>query len=246
MMGNKIIAEEHYFAAAKLLEQRDFSNVPSAVELKGQHSFSDRFEARMAEIILLFDSASARRRTAVRILLAAAIIALLFALAISYSALKNRTYKPLTMQTYEYTDMDFIPVYTDDNEHSSCCGSIPCDEPDYFEPAIELSVHYELSQLPEGYTEREQILSALNNMIVYSNENDELIVFQQCIIDTSFRINTENAVTKEVSVDGITFYCTDLNNTSTLLWEQEGYAFSLDCPFSSDEAIKIARSVTLR
>lgn len=248
MMGNKMIAEEKFFTAAKMLEQRDFCAVPSAAELKGQHIFSKKFEAGISEIILSFDASCAKRRTTGRILLIAAIITLLLAFAMSYSALRSQSYKTQILQTVKYTDLALLPVSASDTAEDSvnCSGLISDNQQDYLAPANELLIFYEIPQIPEGYKLHDRVESPTLCMTVYSNEADEMIVFQQCIIDTNFRINTEDAAVSEVVSNGITFYCTDLNGYSTLIWEQEGYSFVLDCPFSSKEAIKIAESIIAR
>lgn len=230
MTGNNIIADKAFLAAGRAFDLSDFADIPSSTDLKGQHTFSERFENKIAEIILGFDRRSAKRKTAGRVLLIAAVIALLIAFAMSFSAVRERTYELFSLHTYRFTDYSFVPV---------------SDEADggTLEPSEELKIHYRLSALPDGFTEKERFDSPLNCMTVYENENNELIIFQQCTITSEFRINTENAECTELTADGITFYCSYAYVVSTLLWEQEGYAFTLDSPYPSEEAVKIARSM---
>lgn len=233
MTGNNIITEKSFLAAGRAFELRDFADAPSSSDLKGQHIFSENFENKITEIILRFDSHSSKRKTAGRVLLIAAIIALLIAFAMSFSAVRERAYELFSLHTYRFTDYSFVPVY--DENDSGGQG--------FLEPSCELKVHYRLSALPDGFTEKERIDSPLNCMTVYENEKNELIIFQQCTITSEFRINSENAECTEITADGITFYCTYAYGASTLLWEQEGYAFLLDSSYPSEEAVEIARSI---
>lgn len=238
-MGNNLLAEKYFFDAAKLLGERDFDNMPSTDKLKGWHSFSDKFEAEIAKILSSFDAHSIKKSTVRRILLIAAIIALILAFAMSSSALRERAYELFTLRTFSYTDVDFKPILPDDSTNFSACY----EEPEYLSPSDELTVLYEPLLIPNGYKELERIVAPLSNMIVYTNESDELMIFQQCVMDTSIRLNTENSECSVLVEDGITFYVTVTNSNCRLLWEQEGYIFSLDAMLTTEESVKIARSI---
>lgn len=119
-------------------------------------------------------------------------------------------------------------------------------------PPKSIEIKEMLTYLPEGYTVANEIAMSTFYMINYKNlDSGEQIRFVQMTIDSdgngSFRVDSDNAVTKAVYVngfEGVLFEYADTPGIYALTWQDISYKYLLYGNFESiDEILKIAQGV---
>jgi len=105
---------------------------------------------------------------------------------------------------------------------------------------------FRLGYVPDGYLLSNGFYSPAYVRLTYTNENNE-ILFTYGIADSlSASYDNEHNSFETFSADGIEYYYYKSNDEdfySTLLWYENGYAFSLDAQLSKDELVKIAENI---
>lgn len=229
MMNNKRLPEKCYYAAARIMGQRDFESMPSASELKGQHKFSKEFEDKIKEIFKLFDAPSRKSKVIKRVILIAAIIVLLIIFAIGAVAVRDLVYELFLKHEEDHANGVFVSVLQDDGTYLTLRGK--------------LSIIYEPSFLPKGYREKERLTDELGNTIIYTNSEQDLITLYQETIMLAFQLDTEDTDYTTTEIHGITYYIMEKDGSANITWIQDGYVFRLLCQLSIDESLKIAQSL---
>ena len=119
-------------------------------------------------------------------------------------------------------------------------------------PPKSIEVKAMLTYLPEGYTVANEIAMSTFYMINYKNlDSGEQIRFVQMTIDSdgngSFMVDSDNAVTKTVYVNGfkgVLFEYADEQGLYSLTWQDESYKYLLNGVFTSaDEIVRVAEGV---
>ena len=119
-------------------------------------------------------------------------------------------------------------------------------------PPKSIEIKAKLTCLPEGYTVANEIAMSTFYMINYKNlDSGEQIRFVQMTIDSdrngSFMVDSDNAVTKAVYVngfEGVLFEYADTPGIYALTWQDISYKYLLYGNFeSTDEILKIAQGV---
>ena len=104
--------------------------------------------------------------------------------------------------------------------------------------------------IPEGYEFVEEIKNKLkedytvNRYLKYKNGDEELI-FCQLTVQTSLTLDTENAVIKTFTVNGIECMSSENTDNYIVVWEQYGYRFMMTMPaeITEETAKRIIESV---
>ncbi len=105
---------------------------------------------------------------------------------------------------------------------------------------------FRLGYVPDGYFLSNGSYSLAYVSLTYTNEKDK-ILFKYGIADSlTASYDNEHNSFETFSSDGIEYYYYKSNDEdfySTLLWYENGYAFSLNAQLSKDELIKIAENI---
>ncbi len=217
-----------YVMIAKELEVRDFRAIPH-----NSHSFSDKFTHKMDLIIQSFDRPKATKPTIKRIIIIAAIIAALLFGALCASATLKKYYHCIidhgSYSTLTYDDDNYWNVYADDTAPS------------------EITVRYAPSYIPEGYSLSSENSTDLTYSLEYTSTENELnsIRYSQQLLDTIFKVNTENAEVSTLTENGVEYFCVTQDGWTFLSWTDNSYIFTLRTfgDLTKDDALKIAQSL---
>lgn len=108
---------------------------------------------------------------------------------------------------------------------------------------------YELSYVPEGYTLEKKEISPLSTIYVYKNKNDQMIKFEQGILDGSaFIINSESGYSKIVDILGYEVYFRDSTQYKNYIWTDGKYSFLIrtDAELSNSEIVAIIDGIKVK
>ena len=98
-------------------------------------------------------------------------------------------------------------------------------------PTVEMTEIYMPTYLPEGYEITSNVRYA--NIVEIRIDNGEFtILFKQNLLsgNTSVRLDTENAETFELNVDGYTIYGANKFGHNNVMWENGEYVFTIRFP----------------
>ena len=88
--------------------------------------------------------------------------------------------------------------------------------------------------MPEGYVLDEKDISPLSAFYTYTNEENQLILFQQCVLNgSSFVIDSEGGYSKIFNVNGNEIYYRDTGERNNYLWSDGKYVLII----KSDESL---------
>lgn len=105
--------------------------------------------------------------------------------------------------------------------------------------------------VPEGYRLSEGYYSPISVMLIYIKENseDEKLYFDYCIADgLSMNIDNEHHIYHTFTRDGIKYHyyeSTASDFFDMLVWNADGYVFSINANLSKDELMKIAENLKM-
>jgi hypothetical protein len=209
-------------------------------ELEEQIPFPPDLDARMRKLISRQDRKESFikvRTTAARILPKVAIF--FFAAFVSFTilvtsveAFRTKVLNFIIEVGKEYTSIDLKE--SDSDASSKGVSGIPPDWKGVYVPAF----------VPEGFkiTKAESLM--FTKIIHYSNDNGQLIVYQQHNGEnTNIRVDTENAVSEEILINGLEGLLFEKKGTTTLVWHNNDFSFSLMSEIDKDELIKMAESI---
>ena len=208
-------------AFIEVLNERvpDLSDIPD-------HVFSERFEKKMGRLIRREAAHPwAVSHTLARNLIAAAIvIVLLFTLCMSVSAVRNAIFK-FFREHFETSDV----VYFETPEKEI------------------IEQDYVITELPTGFSLKEEEVSKINIRRTYGNEQGGYITLNQFLsLAAGNEIDNERSEYTAMEIDAHGVFISTATNGITLEWDQGGYVFSLVLNWRNvtlDEAITVFRSI---
>ncbi len=168
------------------------------------------------------------RRAAIFILFVLAVNCLLYT---SVKAYRMNFYNTILSIKDKFTQIDMVkgaPDYTSD---------LPQDWTEKYYPAY----------IPEGYQ-----LSFINDnpntsTLMFQNDIDNQIVFDQFYNQSSQQIDTENGVITQILINGEPAYLLERKNYRLITWKEDEVIFRLQVSdLDINEMIKIAESVELK
>ncbi len=210
--------------------ENELSTIPSSVDLKEYHSFSDEFDKRMKTLIkkanikyVNIDKFRVRRS-----IVAASLIIIIATASMSVEALRLPIIK-LTEKIYtEFSEILF------DNEENI---AVPEMIEDVYVP----------SYMTEGYTLIEESKDMkLMHFLVYANEKDQLIMVDQFTLGVSMAVDTEGITTEEITIKDKSGIIYSKNGLTTIIINDNNYVHMISGYESREEIIKIAESLHIR
>lgn len=215
-------------------------------EIPETHTFSDRHNAKIAEI---FDSeqtarlkkAAGRRRRMRWFSAACACLAVTLCLTLSISAVREAIWKSM--------------VTWFDN-HMELNREVPADAPDFLETV------YVPAYLPDGYTGADVRMDTIGMYLVEYYKGDDvdaaadagkIISYHQMPLDGLTAVNNEHCTIEDCTINGhpgiFITYDPDWGYARSLYWDDGSYAYSLhieDSEISDKEILRIAESLQER
>jgi hypothetical protein len=191
-----------------------------------EHEFSDEFERKMQKLIRQSKKRSPvgglaflRRRVVV---LAAAII-ILFASAMSVSAVRAAVFEFIT-EVYE----KFTHIFFEESRS-------PQDAADEF-------TIYEPTYIPEGF---ELVNKNIDGLVLleYEKGNDFISYSQQRLENVSMYINTEGVELEELEFKGLPAKYYSNQGVQNLIWCDDAYMYMVSSTLDRDTVFRIAESV---
>ena len=190
-------------------------------------TLSERFQNRMERLIRREAAHpwAVRHPTARALLIAAVILLLLFALAMSVSAIRDPIIKFFTVSHPGHDNVFFAPSDRKEIEH-----------------------YYTVTALPEGFTLEQNTQIEGINVLHYRDKHGYFIMLKQEIphLNSSEAIDNEDIKAERTEIDGqevlFGFYADD----ALFLWADDGYAFTLGISIKGltrEQAIDIYKSV---
>lgn len=209
--------------------------MPSNEELKRMYTFSEEFEQKMSALI---DSIGQRRiipNSIKRIIIIAAAIVALIVGALNAGAIWKSLYDLYLTCFEDHT----VATYQDISDSDLSDGSDFVAENDV---AVDITEYYEPSYIPEGYEEIKRENDDISKFVVFSNGHDN-IIFSQSTLALSIQLDTEDSPAVYVAVGSIECHYIKNNEYITLVFEKDGYVFTVEGLISESEAIKMAQSI---
>ncbi len=211
--------------ADEIIFEKTVGEMPTRDELKRLYSFSPEFESKMKVLLNRIDQRRIVPMPVKRILIIAAIVAALIVGALSASAIYKAVYNLYLSCMGKYS----VATYSENSNLNA--------------DSIEnIEVYYEPSTLPEGYIENRRSNSGVELRIYYNNGENE-VVFTQCNIVNFKHIDSEKTEEVYISVYDWSGYFISKNDYINLIWEKDGYVFSLEGCIPLEEAIYVARNI---
>lgn len=206
-------------------------SMPSNDELKAMYTFSEGFEKKMKLLIGRFDRRRAISRTVKRIIVIAAILAALIAGALSVSAIREKLCELFVKDLGGHAVATYREVSGSDRVRNNSSFT-------------DITVYYELSYLPEGFSEAGRSSVASQQVIKYRRGHEE-ILFVQYSLSAQMLLNRIGTEIHTVSVNEETAYYTLINDIVVLVWDMNGYSYMLDSELSVEESVKIAENIAI-
>ena len=195
----------------------DMSEIPD-------HVFSDRFEANMDSLIKKEAAHpwAVSRHHIRNLLIAAVLIALLFAVTLSVNAMQKQKVSEMIEQVVDAVNEQakkFVITYYSDSAGIETKRTTR----DYVEHI------YVITAVPERFTKNEVIdLGAgAGQEIRYFSEEGGILIFVQNIGGGSTSIDTERSEVTETQIDGHQAIYSHCEDTYMLIWEADEYYFRL-------------------
>lgn len=190
-----------------------------------QHTFSPEFEQRIAKLIQNeksvfwhFVNTASKRAAAIII-----VLVMLFTTACSVKAIREPLVRFLTEVHETFTEYFF------DGEKTTS-----------------ITEKYQLSVIPNGFTEESVFETDTVTTIVYKNAQGNEIHFAQAVTDeTTIYLDTEKANSKTITVSEYEVQLYSQDGVSFAMWTHDGYYFEIVCygDFSEDDIVSLIHSV---
>ena len=215
--------DENLRKALALYEKEWLASLPSDEELEGMYTMSPRFMRRMAR---LFSRQSKPyypyvNRAWKRALIAAVLALLLFAASMSVSAIREPVLR-FVIEVYE----KFASLFFD-TEH-----------------VIIERVDYRPTNLPEGYSLKEEELLELVAIVHYENAEGSVISFRQYPLRrVEIQANTEGVAFDEIEINGSVGILYQNKGVNNLVWSEGPNSFWLIANLNKADMTNIALSV---
>lgn len=203
--------------------------LPSNEELNQQYKPSDKLDRQIKGMIKrnqlkpkmrIYSYILRKVAICIIIILSASSVTLL-----SVEATRNAIFNAFIDQFEKYTEVKFKDSTVDDKQDNI----------------------YRPTYLPEGFTEISTVSYGNATIKTYSDKTGNEILFKQRLADTGTAlVDNENTNYKEIKIAGNIAYLFEAltkNDSSVLLWQSEGVVFELTSQISSDELVKIGKSI---
>ena len=191
------------------------------------HVFSLRFEKRMDKLIRREAAHpwAVSHRLARNLIAAAIVLILLFTLCMSVGAFRDRLFHFFRLHFKDHDDVVF-------------------ELPD---AKNKIETEYEISELPEGFSLKEEIKLSFQIIRIYCHE-EEIISFCQEVVNNqqNSSVDNERSQYTEMEIDGCGVFVLENTEQISLAWNQDMYVFWLDIHKENvtlDEAIDLFRSI---
>lgn len=224
-MSKYTIDDEFLSEHIRKLEIKILNDLPKEEDLT--HEFSKDFEDKMNKLIREGKQSSFRRnfnrygRRAAAILIIA--LSVSFLVTISVEAYRDKFFQVITDVKKEFTS---VRIESDDEIGDRILEPV---NPGY---------------IPEGFTILEQETNDYVNMIIYSNANDEEIIYRQILIsnsETLFDTEGVEVKTTKIKKQEINFFTN--KGVSQIYWNDDSDMYMLISTIDQDELLKVAKSV---
>ncbi|MBQ8767444.1 MAG: DUF4367 domain-containing protein, partial [Clostridia bacterium] len=191
-----------------------------------EYEFSDSFKKSMDKLILKQQKATWKmtNTTPKRMAVLAAVIALLVAGTMSVSAVREPVLKIITEIFDTHIDLNFEGQTT-----------------------TVITEEYELTWLPEGFEVAGKMKNKKTIHTEYKNDGGDIIHFMQHSSENrNIIVDNEHGNLNRVNVDGIDMMIRTSENSSFVIWEKNGYIYTLQYIGNESEKtlIKIAESIS--
>lgn len=113
-------------------------------------------------------------------------------------------------------------------------------------PSDEIEGVYELSYMPNGYSQQKEEITLLKSSYVFSNSNGNTMMFEQRVLDAvTFYADVENGYKKIVDVNIYDVYYKETKYQKYYMWNDGKYTFRLvsDVGISTEELILIINGI---
>ncbi|PKM57967.1 MAG: hypothetical protein CVU98_03300 [Firmicutes bacterium HGW-Firmicutes-3] len=192
--------------------------------------FNDYLEkskkAEMRNKRIIFIKRLAKRVAMVTLVLGIGLTVMTF----SVDAFRIKFLNLVTDVTQRYTGFQVVEI----EDHEAI--NIPADWNNY----------YLLDYVTNGYSfDRIQEFGE-NKIVFYQNSQGDEIQFSQFPNNNSFQVDTENAVTTEIIINGNKGTLVEKNGLLTLIWYNANHAFYLMGNIDKEEIIKMAESFNVK
>lgn len=107
----------------------------------------------------------------------------------------------------------------------------------------ELKGDYMPNYIPEGFELDSVEEYGETRIITYINKNEQKILFNKASNGTSFQIDSENSIKKDIDIKGMKAIALIKEDSNTLFWNNEESSFYIFSDIKLEELIKIAESL---
>lgn len=151
------------------------------------------------------------------------------------SAFRARVFNLIIEIKKDYTDIKLKESY--EPNASSSTSLVPTNwENEYY-----------LSYVPHGFKISKIESQEVTKIIQYTNDKGDFIVFSQSSNEnTDMMVDTENAVTQKIDINGYEGILIQKNGLNTIVWRKDNNLFSLMSKIDKNELIKAANSIKLK
>jgi len=204
-------------------------HMPSAEELKGMYTLSERLEQKMHKLA----EGIGRQKTSKKakcIFIIAAVIAAMILGTMSAGALFRSAYY----------------LHIEDYGEYSLVGYAMKDMMLFYREHTYIEEYYEPTCIPEGYEETDRLDVGSMQWVEYHLADNEryYLFFSQRIIDGSTSmIDTQNMEITTTKVNGREAHCFRIDDSIILIWEQDGYCFEISGFLCEEDAVNMAQSI---
>ena len=199
---------------------------PDLSELDAWFYEFDRKQTRRAKWRKAYDSITATRGRVASIIMVLLLTAAM--LTVSVDAFKVRFFNIVIELEDQYTS-----IFIDEGEPLNPVEDLPEDWSDYYFPTA----------LPEGYTLASTDSSICRKRTVFVNDDQNEIVFNQYSDGSDLQLDTENAVTYEVDINGHSGLLIEKNGLTTIHWIVNDRSFLLRSAIDKSILLDIACNI---
>lgn len=101
--------------------------------------------------------------------------------------------------------------------------------------------------IPEGFKIEKAESLAVIKMIQYSNDDGQLIIFNQSTNEKmDLRVDTENAKSEKININGFEGLIVEKNGLITIAWYNNDFSFYLKSQIDKNELVKMAESIKVK
>ena len=217
--------------AVILNNQSELKAIPSDEELSKLYSFSNRHNARMEALFAKENFRMACRRVFNSSKRIAVIIAVITSIVFG-TLLTNRQVRASVSNAV----IEWFDIFT----HISFYNEEGNDE---------VLVDWFPTYLPEGFLETDKFMTVDFCSIEITNQENERIFMDYYFSDEiTFSVDNEHSDYSVLFVSGIEYHIFETPSNAErakVLWQKEGYSFSIESSLATDELMKIATSVVI-